>query len=110
MYFLDLPTGTLSHLQVAKSSFVPVLFGHAIEDDFIQPHHSDRVFDAYVVIIPPLKSFSFSMFYFRYSLVDGIMLIVVVTLSRISSVPFLFIAFIYQYIYKKLIHRETRIL
>ncbi|XP_042037533.1 uncharacterized protein LOC121783503 [Salvia splendens] len=38
----------LNTIKVAKSSFVPVLFGHAIEDDFIQPHHSDRVFDAYV--------------------------------------------------------------
>ncbi|KAG6431117.1 hypothetical protein SASPL_109192 [Salvia splendens] len=44
---------------VAKSCFVPVLFGHAIEDDFIQPHHSDRVFDAYVVIITPCKYFPF---------------------------------------------------
>lgn len=43
-----------NYFQVAKSSFVPVLFGHAIDDDFIQPHHSDRIFDAYVVI-----SFSF---------------------------------------------------
>ncbi|XP_042050482.1 uncharacterized protein LOC121795892 [Salvia splendens] len=38
----------LNTIKVAKSCFVPVLFGHAIEDDFIQPHHSDRVFDAYV--------------------------------------------------------------
>ncbi|THF95804.1 hypothetical protein TEA_002823 [Camellia sinensis var. sinensis] len=33
---------------VAKSCFVPVLLGHATADDFIQPHHSDRIFDAYV--------------------------------------------------------------
>lgn len=47
----------LSHLlnfgfwfeQVAKSCFVPVLLGHAIDDDFINPHHSDRIFEAYVV-------------------------------------------------------------
>ncbi|XP_042064768.1 uncharacterized protein LOC121808376 isoform X1 [Salvia splendens] len=38
----------LNTIKVAKSCFVPVLFGHAIEDDFIQPHHSDSVFDAYV--------------------------------------------------------------
>ncbi|KAG8373023.1 hypothetical protein BUALT_Bualt12G0127800 [Buddleja alternifolia] len=38
----------LNAVKVAKSSFVPVLFGHAIDDDFIQPHHSDRIFDAYV--------------------------------------------------------------
>lgn len=36
-------------LQVAKSCFVPALFGHAIDDDFIQPHHSDRIYEAYVV-------------------------------------------------------------
>ncbi|CAN6924841.1 unnamed protein product [Brassica oleracea] len=33
---------------VAKSSFVPVLFGHALNDDFIRPHHSDRIYEAYV--------------------------------------------------------------
>jgi len=36
-------------LQVAKCCFVPALLGHAIEDDFIQPHHSDRIFEAYMV-------------------------------------------------------------
>jgi len=36
-------------LQVAKSCFVPALLGHAIEDDFIRPHHSDRIFEAYMV-------------------------------------------------------------
>lgn len=36
-------------LQVAKSCFVPALFGHAVDDDFIQPHHSDRICEAYVV-------------------------------------------------------------
>ncbi|KAK9179487.1 hypothetical protein WN943_028688 [Citrus x changshan-huyou] len=34
-------------VSVAKSCFVPVLFGHAVEDDFINPHHSDRIFEAY---------------------------------------------------------------
>ncbi|KAL8524805.1 hypothetical protein ACS0TY_014426 [Phlomoides rotata] len=38
----------LNTIKVAKSCFVPVLFGHAIDDDFINPHHSDRIFDAYV--------------------------------------------------------------
>ncbi|KAK4388513.1 hypothetical protein Sango_2457900 [Sesamum angolense] len=38
----------LNTIKVAKSCFVPVLFGHASDDDFIQPHHSDRIFDAYV--------------------------------------------------------------
>uniref|UniRef100_A0A166H5Z9 AB hydrolase-1 domain-containing protein n=1 Tax=Daucus carota subsp. sativus TaxID=79200 RepID=A0A166H5Z9_DAUCS len=40
----------LNTIKVAKSSFVPVLLGHAIDDDFIQPHHSDRIFDAYMMI------------------------------------------------------------
>ncbi|XP_073028662.1 uncharacterized protein [Primulina eburnea] len=38
----------LNAIKVAKSCFVPVLFGHAVDDDFIQPHHSDRIFDAYM--------------------------------------------------------------
>ncbi|CAM8988288.1 unnamed protein product [Rhodiola kirilowii] len=38
----------LNTIKVAKSCFVPVLLGHAIEDDFINPHHSDRIFEAYV--------------------------------------------------------------
>ncbi|CAB78471.1 hypothetical protein [Arabidopsis thaliana] len=33
---------------VAKSCFVPVLFGHAVDDDFIQPHHSERIYEAYI--------------------------------------------------------------
>lgn len=37
----------LNAIKVAKSCFVPVLFGHAVEDDFINPHHSDRIFEAY---------------------------------------------------------------
>ncbi|KAJ4722336.1 Alpha/beta-Hydrolases superfamily protein [Melia azedarach] len=37
----------LNTIKVAKSSFVPVLFGHAVDDDFINPHHSDRIFEAY---------------------------------------------------------------
>ncbi|PON80200.1 Alpha/beta hydrolase fold [Parasponia andersonii] len=38
----------LNTIKVAKTCFVPVLFGHATDDDFIRPHHSDRIFDAYV--------------------------------------------------------------
>ncbi|XP_065863459.1 uncharacterized protein [Euphorbia lathyris] len=38
----------LNTLKVAKSCFVPALFGHAIDDDFIQPHHSDRIYEAYM--------------------------------------------------------------
>ncbi|XP_012069496.1 uncharacterized protein LOC105631893 isoform X2 [Jatropha curcas] len=37
----------LNTIKVAKSCFVPALFGHASDDDFIQPHHSDRIFEAY---------------------------------------------------------------
>lgn len=38
----------LNTIKVAKSCFVPVLIGHATDDDFIQPHHSERIYDAYV--------------------------------------------------------------
>lgn len=38
----------LNTIKVAKSCFVPVLLGHAIDDDFILPHHADRIFEAYV--------------------------------------------------------------
>lgn len=44
-------------LQVAKSCFVPVLFGHAIDDDFIHPHHSERIYEAYIVSFPRLVDF-----------------------------------------------------
>ncbi|KAJ0979663.1 hypothetical protein J5N97_015137 [Dioscorea zingiberensis] len=37
----------LDTIQVAKCCFVPVLLGHATDDDFIRPHHSDRIFDSY---------------------------------------------------------------
>ena len=39
----------LNTIKVAKSCFVPVLFGHAIDDDFIRPHHSERIYEAYIV-------------------------------------------------------------
>ncbi|KAG6664400.1 hypothetical protein I3843_02G077600 [Carya illinoinensis] len=38
----------LNTIKVANSCFVPVLLGHAIDDDFICPHHSDRIFEAYM--------------------------------------------------------------
>ncbi|KAJ6794148.1 Uncharacterized protein M6B38_231070 [Iris pallida] len=38
----------LDTIQVAKCCFVPVLFGHATDDDFIRPHHSDRIYDSCV--------------------------------------------------------------
>ncbi|MCO5552645.1 hypothetical protein L7F22_006161 [Adiantum nelumboides] len=38
----------LDAIQVAKKSFIPALFGHATEDSFIQPHHSDLIYKAYV--------------------------------------------------------------
>ncbi|KAK4856771.1 hypothetical protein QYF36_020991 [Acer negundo] len=38
----------LNTIKAANSCFVPALFGHAIDDDFILPHHSDRIFEAYV--------------------------------------------------------------
>jgi hypothetical protein len=39
----------LDTIQVAKRCFVPALFGHATEDDFILPHHSDKIYESYVV-------------------------------------------------------------
>ncbi|XP_019180811.1 PREDICTED: uncharacterized protein LOC109175893 isoform X2 [Ipomoea nil] len=38
----------LDTIKVARCCFVPLLLGHAVDDDFIQPHHSDRIFDAYM--------------------------------------------------------------
>ncbi|KAJ0245555.1 Alpha/beta-Hydrolases superfamily protein [Hirschfeldia incana] len=38
----------LNTIKVAKSCFVPVLFGHAIDDDFIRPHHTERIYEAYI--------------------------------------------------------------
>ncbi|XP_042945075.1 uncharacterized protein LOC122278932 isoform X1 [Carya illinoinensis] len=34
--------------QVAPKTYIPALFGHASDDKFIQPHHSDLVFKSYV--------------------------------------------------------------
>ncbi|XP_015958571.1 uncharacterized protein LOC107482554 [Arachis duranensis] len=38
----------LNTIKAAQSCFVPALLGHAIDDDFIQPHHSDRILEAYM--------------------------------------------------------------
>jgi len=38
----------LDTIKVATSSFVPALFGHGVADDFIHPHHSDRIYDSYM--------------------------------------------------------------
>ncbi|RWR76132.1 Abhydrolase_5 domain-containing protein [Cinnamomum micranthum f. kanehirae] len=37
----------LNCAQVAPKTFIPALFGHATEDIFIQPHHSDSIFNLY---------------------------------------------------------------
>ncbi|XVF28099.1 hypothetical protein REPUB_Repub14bG0165500 [Reevesia pubescens] len=37
----------LNCLKVAPKTFIPALFGHAREDKFIQPHHSDLIFKSY---------------------------------------------------------------
>ncbi|KAL5769375.1 hypothetical protein ACOSQ2_016158 [Xanthoceras sorbifolium] len=37
----------LNCLKVASKTFIPALFGHASEDKFIQPHHSDLIFNSY---------------------------------------------------------------
>ncbi|KAJ0988172.1 hypothetical protein J5N97_006528 [Dioscorea zingiberensis] len=37
----------LNVVQFAPKTFIPALFGHASEDIFIQPHHSDRIFKPY---------------------------------------------------------------
>jgi len=55
-------------LQVAKSCFVPALLGHAIEDDFIRPHHSDRILEAYKVNM-------FARIWVKYVLVGQFLLV-----------------------------------
>ncbi|KAG9448840.1 hypothetical protein H6P81_008805 [Aristolochia fimbriata] len=37
----------LNCLQVAPKTFIPALFGHATEDIFIQPHHTELIFKSY---------------------------------------------------------------
>ncbi|KAK7412769.1 hypothetical protein VNO78_04385 [Psophocarpus tetragonolobus] len=37
----------LNCLQVARKTFIPVLFGHGNDDQFIQPHHSDLIAESY---------------------------------------------------------------
>ncbi|XP_014517638.1 uncharacterized protein LOC106775106 isoform X1 [Vigna radiata var. radiata] len=37
----------LNCLQVAPKTFIPVLFGHGNDDQFVQPHHSDLISELY---------------------------------------------------------------
>ncbi|KAJ3679058.1 hypothetical protein LUZ60_017069 [Juncus effusus] len=37
----------LNAVQYAPKTFIPALFGHGSKDIFIQPHHCDRIYDAY---------------------------------------------------------------
>ncbi|KAL5078716.1 hypothetical protein RYX36_007137, partial [Vicia faba] len=37
----------LNCVLVAPKTFIPVLFGHASDDKFIQPHHSDLISESY---------------------------------------------------------------
>lgn len=37
----------LNCIQVAPKTFIPALFGHANEDKFVQPHHSDLIYKSY---------------------------------------------------------------
>ncbi|KAK4859034.1 hypothetical protein QYF36_025666 [Acer negundo] len=39
--------------KAANSCFVPALFGHAVDGDFILPHHSDCIFEAFVILVNP---------------------------------------------------------
>ncbi|CAI5491985.1 unnamed protein product [Closterium sp. Naga37s-1] len=43
----DFDINDLDAVGVAKSSFIPVLFGHASGDTFILPHHSQQIHEAY---------------------------------------------------------------
>ncbi|XP_027367927.1 uncharacterized protein LOC113873800 [Abrus precatorius] len=38
----------LNTVKAAKSCYAPALLGHAIDDDFIRPHHSDHILEAYM--------------------------------------------------------------
>ncbi|KAF3621552.1 hypothetical protein FXO38_31764 [Capsicum annuum] len=37
----------LNCLQVAPKTYIPALFGHAKDDKFVQPHHSDLIYKSY---------------------------------------------------------------
>ncbi|XP_026661862.1 uncharacterized protein LOC103710654 isoform X2 [Phoenix dactylifera] len=41
----------LNAVQFAPKTFIPALFGHASEDIFIQPHHSDLIYQAYASLL-----------------------------------------------------------
>lgn len=34
---------------MAPKTYIPALFGHAKDDKFIQPHHSDLIYKSYAV-------------------------------------------------------------
>lgn len=38
----------LNSIQVAPKTFIPALFGHAKDDKFVMPHHSDHIFKCYM--------------------------------------------------------------
>ncbi|KAK4267259.1 hypothetical protein QN277_024060 [Acacia crassicarpa] len=42
-------TTYLKTTKVGKCCFVPAVLGHAIDDDFIRPHHSGHIFEAYMI-------------------------------------------------------------
>ena len=44
---VDLDIYKLSPINHVKNSFIPALFATANEDDFILPHHSEELHDAY---------------------------------------------------------------
>ncbi|KAL5729690.1 hypothetical protein ACHQM5_002603 [Ranunculus cassubicifolius] len=48
MELVDVYKIRLPKFTVAPKTFIPALFGHASEDIFIQPHHSDLIFKSYV--------------------------------------------------------------
>jgi hypothetical protein len=48
-YTSSQPNCSLVHKQLAPKMFIPVLFGHGLNDMFIQPHHCDRIHQAYGV-------------------------------------------------------------
>lgn len=46
-------------LQVAPKTYIPALFGHANDDKFIKPSHSDLIFKSYAVLNLFLRSLGY---------------------------------------------------
>ncbi|XP_073225889.1 uncharacterized protein [Cicer arietinum] len=46
----------LNCLQAAPKTFIPVLFGHANDDLFVQPHHSDLISESYAGLLYDILS------------------------------------------------------